>query len=121
MKKIPMLVFFLMLFTFNCSYAETIEKSLNTGIGKISATISIEKTCIKSISVKVGEIEVQTPKNIRSICGFKNVSIKEENDMPLIDIRYRYKKTLLYVAETGVWASYHGIHQNRKVDPLEQK
>jgi hypothetical protein len=121
MKKMAMLVILLMLVTLNCSYAQTVEKVLNTGVGKISVTIGIEKTCVKSISVKVDEIEVQTPKTISTICGFKNVSIKEENDMPFIDIRYQHKKTLFYVAETGVWASYQGIPQNRKVDPLEQK
>jgi len=121
MKKIALLVLLLMLVTFDWSYAQTVEESLNTGVGKISVTIGIEKTCVKSISVKVDDKEVQLPKTNGTICGFKKVSIKEENDMPFIDIRYRNKKTLLYVAETGVWASYQGIPLNRKVDPLEQK
>lgn len=101
------------------TYAQTTEKVKSTSIGNISVKLGIDKGCINSYSIFVNDTVVKLPNKMKQICGFKDIYIKEENEMPYIEIRFKNKKTLFYIAETGIWASYQGIAINKKVDPLE--
>jgi len=101
------------------AHAERIERTLKSDIGKISARIDVSKSCIKTIKIKVDETDIKVPKSDKQICGFKDAYLKEENDQAFLEIRYKNKKDLFYIAETGIWASYHAIPYDKQVDPLE--
>jgi hypothetical protein len=99
--------------------AEIIERTLKSDLGKISARIDVRKSCIKTIKIKVDETDIEVPKSYKQICGFKDAYLKEEDDQTFLEIRYKNKKDLLYIAENGIWASYHAIPYDKQVDPLE--